>query len=58
MEDEVYQLVQQFLVNDKKALEYYENNKVGFDRMLVMKKENADNFEKLIRELRSMGGIV
>jgi hypothetical protein len=50
-EDEIYQLIQQFLVNDKKAIEYYEANKIGFDRMLIMKKENAENIEKLIKEL-------
>lgn len=54
MENEIYQLIQQFLVNDKKALEYYEANKIGFDRMLLMKKENAENIEKLIKELNKV----
>jgi hypothetical protein len=51
MEDEIYQIVQLFLANDKKATEYYESQKIGIDKMLSVKKENAVNAERLIREL-------
>lgn len=52
MEDEIYELIQQFILNDKKAIEYYEKDKIGYENMLKMKRENADNIVKLIKELK------
>jgi tryptophanyl-tRNA synthetase len=51
MEDEIYQILQLFLANDKRATEYYEINKIGIDKMLQVKKENTNNAERLIKEL-------
>lgn len=51
MEEQIYQLIQQFLSNDKKALEFFETNKIGFANMLEMKKQNAENTEKILKEI-------
>jgi hypothetical protein len=51
VEDEIYRLIMQFLKNDEKAIEYYEGNKIGLENMLKMKRENADNFLKILKEI-------
>ncbi len=54
MEDEIYQLIMQFISNDKKATEWHENNKIAFDSMLKMKTTNAENFVRMLNELSKL----
>lgn len=58
-EQEIYQLVQQHIANDKKSMDYYEGGKIGFDNMLRMKRENAENTAKILDYFRiyTMGVI-
>jgi hypothetical protein len=51
VEDEVYQLIMQFIANDKQATEWHKDGKISFDSALKMKASNAENFSKVLNEL-------
>ena len=51
MEDEIYQLVIQFLANERQAIDWHKEGKIAFDSMLKMKTTNADNFARILNEL-------
>lgn len=50
MEDEVHQLIMQFITNDKQAIEWHKEGKISFDSMVKMKEINSNNFVKVLSE--------
>ncbi|MDT0160410.1 hypothetical protein [Bacillus sp. AG4(2022)] len=50
-EEEIYQLLQQFIKNDDKAIDYYEKKLIGYEHMLEFKQTNAENILMLLKEL-------
>lgn len=54
MEDEIYQLVMQFISNDKQAVEWHKEGKIAFDSMLKMKISNTDNSVRILNELSKL----
>jgi hypothetical protein len=51
MEDEIYQLMMQFLSNDKQAVLWHKEGKIAFDSMLKMQINNADNYVRILSNL-------
>ncbi|GIN25498.1 hypothetical protein NSQ93_22355 [Bacillus sp. FSL W8-0445] len=51
LNDEIYEMLQLFIENDKKATGYFEIGKIGTESMIKIKRENIESTERLIREL-------
>lgn len=51
MKEEITQLVEQFLTNEKQAHEYYMTQRIGFEHLVKMKQQNAENISKVIRSI-------